>query len=319
MAHPVPMQFRDSDLEALATVSGRIAVLVPEGGALSPGARKLDRLMRGGLARFAGSDAFAKLKSGEALDMAFPGGLACDAVQVVKLDKRADAAAARKAGAAIGKALSKTATLVLAENHPRAADISFGLAMRAYDFTAHKTGEQPSLGPVTMMTANPEAIAAEAAPMAALAEGVFFTRDLVNEPANILTTYDFAARLAAMHELGLEVEILEEEDLTKLGMRALLGVGMGSETPSKVVVMQWHGGKKGEAPFALVGKGVVFDTGGISIKPAAGMEEMTMDMGGAAVVAGVMRTLAMRKSKANVVGIVGLVENMPDGRAQRPG
>jgi len=155
--------------------------------------------------------------------------------------------------------------------------------------------------------------------MAALAEGVFFTRDLVNEPANILTTDDFAARLAAMQELGLDVEILEEPDLAKLGMGALLGVGQGSESPSKVVVMRWQGGTKDEPPFALVGKGVVFDTGGISIKPAAGMEEMTMDMGGAGVVAGVMRTLALRKAQANVVGVVGLVENMPDGRAQRPG
>ncbi|MFZ0099416.1 MAG: leucyl aminopeptidase, partial [Gemmobacter sp.] len=141
----------------------------------------------------------------------------------------------------------------------------------------------------------------------------------VNEPANVLTTYDFAARLAAMQEIGLDVEILEEEGLTKLGMGALLGVGQGSESPSKVVVMQWNGGKKGEAPLALIGKGVVFDTGGISLKPAAGMEEMTMDMGGAGTVAGVMRTLALRKAKANVVGLVGLVENMPSGRAQRPG
>ena len=122
-----------------------------------------------------------------------------------------------------------------------------------------------------------------------------------------------------MTKLGLKVEVLEEADLEKLGMGALLGVGQGSESPSKVVVMQWDGGKKGDAPFALVGKGVVFDTGGISIKPAGGMEEMTMDMGGAGVVAGVMRTLALRKAKANVVGLVGLVENMPDGRAQRPG
>jgi leucyl aminopeptidase len=122
-----------------------------------------------------------------------------------------------------------------------------------------------------------------------------------------------------MHELGLEVEILEEGTLKLLGMGALLGVGQGSPSPSKVVVMQWNGGPAGEAPLALVGKGVVFDTGGISIKPALGMEEMTMDMGGAGVVAGVMRTLALRGAKANVVGIVGLVENMPDGRAQRPG
>ena len=151
-----------------------------------------------------------------------------------------------------------------------------------------------------------------------MAEGVHFTRDLVNEPANVLTTTGFADRLLALRDLGLEVEVLDEPALTKLGMGALLGVGQGSESPSKVVVMQWKGGVD-EAPFALIGKGVVFDTGGISIKPAGGMEEMTMDMGGAGVVAGVMRTLALRKARANVVGLVGLVENMPDGKAQRPG
>jgi leucyl aminopeptidase len=153
----------------------------------------------------------------------------------------------------------------------------------------------------------------------AVAEGVCLTRDLVNEPANVLTTTEFAERLVAMTALGLKVEVLDEPALEALGMRALLGVGQGSESPSKVVVMEWQGGAKGEAPFALVGKGVVFDTGGISIKPAAGMEEMTMDMGGAGVVAGTMMALALRKARANVVGIVGLVENMPDGRAQRPG
>lgn len=168
------------------------------------------------------------------------------------------------------------------------------------------------------MHQDPEALARAATDGAALAEGVFFTRDLVNEPANVLTTSDFADRLLAMRELGLEVEVLEEDELARLGMRALLAVGQGSESPSKVVVMRWNGGGDA-APLALVGKGVVFDTGGISIKPAAGMEEMTMDMGGAGVVAGVMRVLALRRAKANVVGLVGLVENMPDGRAQRPG
>lgn len=319
MSHPVPLQFQAIDPEALAKAPGRIALTLAENGSLGPTARRLDRAMKGALARFAASEAYGALKAGEAADLAWPVGIAAEAVQVVKLDRRADAATARKAGAAIGKALHKAGTLVLAEGIQRAADLSFGLALRAYDFIAHRTGEQTQPGPVTLMVANPEAVAAEAGPMAALAEGVFFTRDLVNEPANILTTYDFAARLAAMQELGLEVEILEEEELTKLGMGALLGVGQGSESPSKVVVMQWRGGKAGDAPLALVGKGVVFDTGGISIKPAAGMEEMTMDMGGAGVVAGVMRTLALRKARANVVGLVGLVENMPDGRAQRPG
>ncbi|NJS38514.1 MAG: leucyl aminopeptidase [Rhodobacteraceae bacterium] len=319
MSQPLPIQFQPTDLEALATAKGRIAVLADAATPLTPALRRLDRLTKGALARALGSDAFGKLKPGEGMELAFPAGLACDALHVLRLAKRADIGAARKAGAAIGRAHGAGGTLVLAEGHARAADLAFGLAMRAYDFTAHKSGEKPTPGPVTLMATDPEAVARAASPMAAVAEGVFFTRDLVNEPANILTTHDFAARLAAMQELGLEVEILEEEELTKLGMRALLGVGQGSESPSKVVVMQWKGGAKDEAPFALVGKGVVFDTGGISIKPAGGMEDMTMDMGGAGVVAGVMRTLALRKAKANVVGLVGIVENMPDGRAQRPG
>ena len=319
MPQPLPIQFQATDLAALATAKGRIAVLADPGQPTSPGFRRLDRLTRGALTRALASEAFGKLKSGEAMDLAFPPGLAADAVQLIRLPKKADQTQARKAGAAVGKTHGAGGSLVLAEGHPRAADIAFGLAMRAYDFDTHKSGEKTAPGPVTLMAANPEAVAKAAAPMAAVAEGVFFTRDLVNEPANVLTTHDFAARLAAMQELGLDVEILEEEDLTRLGMGALLGVGQGSESPSKVVVMQWHGGSKGDAPFALIGKGVVFDTGGISIKPAAGMEDMTMDMGGAGVVAGVMRTLALRKAKANVVDLVGLVENMPDGRAQRPG
>jgi leucyl aminopeptidase len=122
-----------------------------------------------------------------------------------------------------------------------------------------------------------------------------------------------------MQELGVDVEILGEAELEEIGARALLAVGHGSESESKLVILRWNGGPEGEAPLALVGKGVVFDTGGISLKPPSGMEEMTMDMGGAGVVAGVMRTLALRKAKANVVGVIGLVENMPSGRAMRPG
>ena len=320
MTNPLPIQFLETDLEALAAYAGRIALLVSpdEDTARSPAARRLNRLTKGALNRFLGAEAWGKVKPGEAADLAWPAGLAAEALQIVKAGPRADIATARKAGAAIGRAVGKAGVLVLAGSMLRAADVSFGLAMRAYDFEAHKTSEPTVRGTVKMMVKDPEAVAAAAKPMAAVAEGVFFTRDLVNEPANVLTTYDFAARLAAMQEIGLEVEILQEEDLTKLGMGALLGVGQGSESPSSVVVMQWNGGGD-EAPFALVGKGVVFDTGGISIKPAGGMEEMTMDMGGAGVVSGVMRTLALRRAKANVVGIVGLVENMPDGRAQRPG
>jgi leucyl aminopeptidase len=317
MTDVLPISFQPADLTDLARLPGRIVVPVAAKGRPAPERRALDRLTRGAVERAVASEAWGKLKPGEAMDLAFPAGLAAEALQLVKLDADADQPTARKAGAAIGKALGKASVTVLAGATRRVADLSFGLALRAYDFTARKSAVPEPKGAVTIRCANPVAAAAAAAPLAALAEGVFFTRDLVNEPANILTTSDFAARLAGMEALGIDVEILEEEDLTRLGMRTLLAVGQGSESPSKVVVMQWKGAEG--APFALVGKGVCFDTGGISIKPAAGMEEMTMDMGGAGVVAGVMRTLALRKARAHVVGLVGLVENMPDGRAQRPG
>jgi leucyl aminopeptidase len=319
MTQPVALRFVETDAGALASLAGRVALILPPDGRLSGPARVIDRATRGTVGRAMGGKAWERLKSGEAIDIGWPAGMAAETLQLVKLPVRADIPESRRAGAAIGKSLAEAGTTVIAGSHPRAADVAFGLALRAYDFADHKTGDKSSVGPVTVMVARPEAVAAAAGPMAALAEGVFFTRDLVNEPANVLTTDDFAARLAAMHELGIDVEILEESDLAKLGMRTLLAVGQGSESPSKVVVMQWKGGHGDEPPLALVGKGVVFDTGGISMKPAAGMEDMTMDMGGAGVVAGVMRTLALRKAKAHVVGLVGLVENMPDGRAQRPG
>jgi leucyl aminopeptidase len=191
--------------------------------------------------------------------------------------------------------------------------------MRDYRFIDHKTDAVLNDGAVTVMCTNPKIAEAAYAPLLAVIEGTFLTRDLVNEPANVLTTNNFANRLEEMSALGLKVEVLDEKELEQLGMRTLLCVGQGSESPSKVVIMKWDGGQQNITPFALVGKGVVFDTGGISLKPAAGMEDMTMDMGGAGVVAGAMRALALRKAKANVVGIVGLVENMPSGNATRPG
>jgi len=320
MTSPTEIHFSAIDLDAIATMKGRISVLVDPDAGLSTLARRLNRLSKGAVARLVASDTFAKLQPAEGHVLSFPSGLAAEAVQVVKLARRADVITARKAGAAMAVFKGNAPLTVLAGNAARAANISYGLALRGYGFTAHKTPpkDETPVGDIKFVVSQPEQIAAQAHPMAAVAEGVFFTRDLVNEPANILTTEDFAARLAAMQDLGLNVKIIEEPELAKLGMRALLGVGLGSVTPTKVVVMEWNGGGD-EAPFALVGKGVVFDTGGISIKPAAGMEDMTMDMGGAGVVAGVMRALALRRAKANVVGVVGLVENMPDGRAQRPG
>ena len=145
-----------------------------------------------------------------------------------------------------------------------------------------------------------------------------FTRDLVSEPANVLYPAEFARRVKALEALGLTVEILGEAEMAELGMGSLLGVGQGSRRESQLVVIQWKGGGKAQ-PVAFVGKGVTFDTGGISIKPADGMEDMKWDMGGAGAVAGLMHVLAGRKAKVNAVGILGLVENMPDGNAQRPG
>ncbi|HGG06073.1 MAG TPA: leucyl aminopeptidase, partial [Aliiroseovarius sp.] len=233
-----------------------------------------------------------------------------------------DTEAARKAGAAIGVRAADKDVLIMAGSYRGVADLALGACLRAYGFSDHKTGEAKksfAAKSLTLATNRPEDHADLPQRVAALAEGVFFTRDLVNEPANVLTTTEFANRLLALKDLGLTVKVLEEAELAKLGMGSLLSVGHGSRSPSKVVIMEWMGGEKGAAPLALVGKGVVFDTGGISLKPAAGMEDMTMDMGGAGTVAGVMKTLATRKAAANVVGIVGLVENMPDGQATRPG
>lgn len=319
MTTPAEIQFKDIDLDQVAEMVGRVAIFVGPDGRLDQAARRINRLTRKALDRLLASDAFEKMALGDLSVMAWPAGMQAEAVLVVKLPRRPSVAEARKAGAKLAKSRGTSDLTVLGGNIGRAPEIALGLALRAYEFVPHKTAEPKPVGAVTFMVSKPEEVAKAAAPMAAIAEGVFFTRDLTNEPANVLTTDDFAARLAAMQELGLEVEILDEDELTKLGMRTLLCVGQGSDSPSKVVVMSWNGGKKGDAPFALVGKGVVFDTGGISLKPAGGMEDMTMDMGGAGVVAGVMRTLALRKANANVVGLVGLVENMPSGNAVRPG
>lgn len=319
MTAPTPVQFDATDAARAIAQQGRLVLILPNSGKLPSIAGAIDAATGGSVARAVAGKAWTKLKEGEALELGWPAGLMAEALQLVKLGPKADRAEARKAGATIGKALGPGGATIVAGTHPRVADLALGVVLRSYEFAEYKTGDKTTKGAVSLMVDKPQKAAGEAAPLLALAEGVIFTRDLTNEPANVLTTSEFADRLVAMRALGLEVEVLEEEALEKLGMRALLGVGQGSESPSKVVVMQWKGGKKKDAPFALVGKGVVFDTGGISIKPADGMQEMTMDMGGAGVVAGVMRTLALRQARCNVVGLVGLVENMPDGRAQRPG
>ncbi len=318
MTTPVQIDFTPLTLDVVAETEGRIAVVVTEDGKLDLAARKVNSLSKKAIERLVASKSFEKMANGDVSVIAWPVGLSAEAIVVIKIPRRASVDDTRKAGANLAKAMGKGDLTILAPQMNKVEELALGLAMRAYKFEDHKTGDKTKLGKVTIAVKDADETTAAYAPMAAIVEGTFFTRDLVSAPANYLTTTSFAEKLSDLKELGVEVEVLEEADLEKLGMGSLLSVGQGSVSPSKVVVMQWNGGGE-EAPFALVGKGVVFDTGGISLKPAAGMEDMTMDMGGAGVVSGVMKTLAMRKAKANVVGLVGLVENMPSGNATRPG
>ncbi|PZX17503.1 leucyl aminopeptidase [Palleronia aestuarii] len=319
MTRPAAFSLAETDLDTVASTEGRIAVLVDADGKLDPGARRVNRQTKGALARFVESEAWGKIEAGQVRELAWPVGLAAQGVIVARLATRPTPAEARETGVAIAKAAGREAITILGGSRRGLLRVVEGVLLRRYDYADLKSGDPaPDLGAVTLMCAKPDELRPAADDLSAAIEGVFFARDLVNAPANVLTTTSYAERLAALAEYGLEVEVLEEDKLAELGMGALLAVGQGSDSPSKVVVMRWSGGGE-EQPFALLGKGVVFDTGGISLKPAAGMEGMTMDMGGSAVVAGVMKTLALRKAKANVVGIVGLVENMPSGGATRPG
>jgi leucyl aminopeptidase len=207
-----------------------------------------------------------------------------------------------------------------------AAEFALGLRLRAYRFDKYKSkkdnGEEAddAAPVVTIETASPAAARVAAVPRLAIAEGVELARDLVNEPPNVLFPIAFAERVQALKALGVEVEALDEKAMAKLGMNALLAVGEGSKFDSRLVIMRWRGAPNRKSkPVVFVGKGVCFDSGGISIKPAAGMEDMKGDMGGAACVVGLMRALAGRKAKVDAIGVIGLVENMPGGGAYRPG
>jgi leucyl aminopeptidase len=213
-----------------------------------------------------------------------------------------------------------------------AASVGMGAALRSYRFDRYRTTEKaedkPKLGKISVLTSSPVKARDAWAPLKATVEGVFLSRDLVNEPANVLTPAEMAERCRALESLGLKVEVFGPKEMTKLGFGALMGVAQGSAAEPRMVVMHWHGasgtlarGKKvaRPQPIAFVGKGVTFDTGGVSIKPAAGMEDMKWDMAGAGAVVGLMATLAGRKAKVDVIGVVGLVENMISGHAQRPG
>jgi leucyl aminopeptidase len=204
-----------------------------------------------------------------------------------------------------------------------AAHFAHGAVLRSYRFdkyhTKLKPKQLPTLEQLTIANA-PEGAEAAHARLAAIADGVALTRDLVSEPANIIYPESFVERAQALAAAGVIIEVLGEPEMEALGMGALLGVSLGSERPARMLVMRWNGsGDAARQPVVLVGKGVTFDTGGISLKPPAGMEDMKWDMGGAGAVTGAMLAIAGRKSAAHVIGVCGLVENMPDGKAQRPG
>src|SRR6201991_4897323 len=275
-----------------------------------------------------------KGKSLAALDILAPQDLKVSRLIVIgtgKLSELKDNSFLKLGGAAAGKfRAGNGAVTVIAElpsgamQPEQAAAVASGIRLRAYKFDRYKTrkkdGEDGALRAEVSLAVDDVAAARKAfAPNAHVVDGVLVARELVNEPPNVLFPVEFARRAGQLRKLGVDVEILDVKAMTKLGMGALLGVAQGSTQPGRTVIMRWNGGKRGDAPVAFIGKGVCFDTGGISIKSAGGMEDMKGDMGGAACVVGLMHALAARKAKVNVVGAIGLVENMPDGNAQRPG
>jgi leucyl aminopeptidase len=275
-----------------------------------------------------------KGKKGSMLDILAPEGLKVSRLIVIgtgKLSAVKDYDFFKFGGVAAGKlnAGNEAATIITelpsgAMTPDQAAAVAAGTRLRAYKFDRYKTkkkdGEDAALRTDISLAVGDVAAAKKAfAPNDHIVDGVIMARELVNEPPNVLFPIEFARRAAQLRKLGVEVEILDVKAMTKLGMGALLGVAQGSTQPGRTVIMRWNGGKRGEQPVAFIGKGVCFDTGGISIKGAASMEDMKGDMGGAACVVGLMHALAARKAKLNVVGAIGLVENMPDGNAQRPG
>lgn len=285
------------------------------------------------VARAAEAEGF-KGKLGSVLEIVQPAGLPAARLVVIGIGKASDLKPrdfVRLGGIAAGRlGASRRETVIFCEFHngpvsvERVADIALGVRLRAYAFEHYKTkrkeGEDRApKGRVTLAVGDPGAARKVWREREAIADGVAMARDLVNEPPNVLHPEEFAERAQGLKKLGVSVQVLDEKALRKLGMNALLGVAQGSRREARVVIMRWNGGRRGSPPVAFIGKGVTFDTGGISIKPAAGMEDMKGDMAGAACVTGLMRALAARKARVNAVGAIGLVENMPDGNAQRPG
>ena len=309
-----------------------------DGPSLTAAGKALDKKTGGALGRAIAASRF-KGGKGQVLSLLAPEGLKASRLLVFGLGK-ADEADDLVLQAAGGGIVANLATAgdkvanVLAERPPKsklkladcAANLAYGARLRSYRFDKYRTKEKeedkPTLETLTFMVKEPAAARKAFAKLDSIAEGIFFTRDLVSEPANVIYPETLAREARRLGRYGVRVEVLDANRMKQLGMGALLGVAQGSARKPRVVTMRWNGaakGARGKRPIAFIGKGVTFDTGGISIKPSGGMEDMKYDMAGAATVIGLMRTLARRKAKVNAVGVVGLVENMPSATAQRPG
>jgi leucyl aminopeptidase len=316
---------------------GTVVVGVLAERALSPSAKQLDDLSGGAVSRAAAMGRF-KGKKNQVLAIVAPQGLSVNQVLLVGLGKveEIDALQMGTLGGTVVGALNRageaSAAIVVdaldacpLSAAEMAAEIALGARLRGYRFDKYRTKEKaedkPTLEGLTIMCAQTDAAAKAYAPRDKVADGVFLSRDLVSEPSNVKYPAAIVEDIRALAESGVDIEILDEEKMAALGMHSLLGVGQGSARESYLAIMHWNGAPDGadQQPVAFVGKGVTFDTGGISIKPSAGMEEMKYDMAGAGTVIGLMKALAGRKARLNAVGVVGLVENMPSGTAQRPG
>ena len=315
--------------------SGVFVVAVMKNRKLTPSARAMDKKMKGDLRRAMGASRFKGALS-QSLDLILPAGTGLDRLVLIGVGKAADldAKGLQGLGGRIyatlggkGFAAARVAVDALegcpAKPAVMAAEMALGARLRSYRFDKYRTKEKdsqkPSLKTIRFLVSGQARARTLYDIQDKVADGVFFTRDLVSEPANIIYPETLAAQARSLTRLGVEVEVLGEKRMSKLGMGALLGVGQGSARESKLLVMRWRGTKSKKPPAAFVGKGVTFDTGGISIKPSGGMEDMKWDMGGAGAVIGLMKALAGRKARVNVVGVAGLVENMPSSTAQRPG
>ena len=325
-----PSDVKEGDVTAGAWVVGAV-----EGGALLPAAARLDKASGGALTRALKFSRFTG-KAGQMLEVLAPAGLRASRLLLVGLGKAdsVDEKGLETLGAQIVGRLNtageRAASIEIdvpkgskVKKAELAAHLAFGAKLKSYSFDKYRTRNldeyEKKLKAVRIVTPDVAAAKKAHAGLVAVAEGIFLARDLVNEPPNILYPAEFARRAKAqLSKLGVKVEVLGEAEMKKRGFGALLGVGQGSARESQLVVMQWSGGKKSAKPIALVGKGVCFDSGGLSIKVGAGMQGMKGDMAGAACVTGTLLALAMRKAKVNAVGVIGLVENMPDGGAFRP-